>query len=46
VTGSLATLLWVLALRRDGITVTPWQFLRIGTIVTIPALIGALLTAR
>lgn len=44
VTGSLATLLWLIALRREGIAVTPLQFVRIGAIVTIPALFLALLT--
>lgn len=46
VTGSLATLLWLIALRREGIEVTPWQFLRAGVVVTVPALVLALLFVR
>jgi arsenical pump membrane protein len=46
VSGSLATLLWLIMLRREGVQVTPWQFLRIGTIVTIPSLALALLAVR
>jgi arsenical pump membrane protein len=41
VTGSLATILWLTALRREGITVTAWQFLKIGALVMPPALILA-----
>jgi arsenical pump membrane protein len=47
VTGSLATILWLVALRREGQDVGPWQFLLVGALVTPPALllaIGALLT--
>lgn len=46
VTGSLATILWLIALRRGGIIVTPLQFFRIGLIVTLPALLGAVLLVR
>ncbi len=42
VTGSLATILWLTALRREKIDVTAWQFLKIGLIVTPPALLAAL----
>jgi arsenical pump membrane protein len=42
VTGSLATILWLTALRREGIEVSAWQFLKLGMIVTPPALILAL----
>ena len=41
--GSLATLLWLLMLRRDGIDVSAWKFFALGTLVTFPALILALL---
>jgi arsenical pump membrane protein len=41
VTGSLATILWLAALKRDGIKVTAWQFLKIGALVMPPALIVA-----
>jgi arsenical pump membrane protein len=42
VTGSLATILWLVALRRDGQEVSAWRFLRLGTVVTGPALLLAL----
>ncbi|MGJ5095641.1 arsenic transporter [Bradyrhizobium oligotrophicum] len=45
VTGSLATILWLTALRREKIEVTAWQFLKIGLVVTPPALIAALAAA-
>jgi arsenical pump membrane protein len=43
VTGSLATILWLLALRREGVEVSAWQFLRLGALVMPPALLAALL---
>jgi len=42
VTGSLATMLWLVALRREGEDVGPWQFLRLGVVVMPPALLLAL----
>ena len=42
VTGSLATILWLTALRREGVTITSWQFLKLGVVVMLPALIVAL----
>ncbi|HEY5258111.1 MAG TPA: ArsB/NhaD family transporter, partial [Candidatus Baltobacteraceae bacterium] len=45
-TGSLATLLWLIVLRREGIIVTPWQFVRLGALVTIPALLLAVAVVR
>jgi arsenical pump membrane protein len=42
VTGSLATILWLVALRREGQTVSAWKFLGLGCIVMPPALIAAL----
>lgn len=45
VTGSLATILWLTALRREGVRVTAWAFLRLGLLVTPPALILALAAA-
>ena len=42
VTGSLATILWLVALRREGQEVGAWRFLKVGTVVTIPALVLAL----
>ena len=38
VTGSLATVLWLIALRREGIRIGAWQFLKAGVIVMLPAL--------
>jgi arsenical pump membrane protein len=50
VTGSLATVLWLVALRREEIEVTAWTFLRAGVFVMPPALVlavlGLSLTAR
>ena len=46
VTGSLATILWLVALRRQKIELTAWQFLQLGLIVTPPALIAALALVR
>jgi arsenical pump membrane protein len=42
VTGSLATLLWLAALRRDGLHVDAWTFLKLGAMVMPPALVLAL----
>lgn len=41
-TGSLATLLWLVAIRREGENVTAWQFLRVGVVAMPLALAGAL----
>ncbi len=42
ITGSLATILWLTALRRGGQEVTFWQFLKIGVMVMPSALLLAL----
>jgi arsenical pump membrane protein len=42
VTGSLATILWLVALRREDIHVSAWRFLKLGWIVMLPALLLAL----
>jgi arsenical pump membrane protein len=42
VTGSLATILWLLALRREGESVGFWRFLKVGAVVMPPALLLAL----
>jgi arsenical pump membrane protein len=42
VTGSLATILWLNALRRDGLHVGSWDFLQVGVWVMPPALLLAL----
>ncbi|GLS17067.1 arsenic transporter [Labrys miyagiensis] len=42
ITGSLATILWLTALRREGHGVSAWAFLKIGFIAMPPALLLAL----
>lgn len=44
VTGSLATILWLIALRREGESITSLRFLRYHVLVMPPALIPSLLT--
>ena len=46
VTGSLATVLWLIALRREGEHISGWQFLKIGAIVMPPALLLATISAQ
>jgi arsenical pump membrane protein len=43
VTGSLATILWLIALRREKVEITVWEFFRIGVIAMPLALIASLL---
>ncbi|THF53625.1 arsenic transporter [Allorhizobium terrae] len=43
VTGSLATILWLSALRREGLSIGTFAFLKIGAVVMIPALVLSLL---
>jgi len=43
VTGSLATILWLVALRREGQGISAWKFLALGILVMPPALLAALL---
>lgn len=42
ITGSLATILWLIAIRREGEDVTFLQFLRVGVVTTAPALVLAI----
>jgi arsenical pump membrane protein len=42
VTGSLATILWLGALRREGIEISAGAFLKLGLLVMPPALLMAL----
>ena len=42
VTGSLATILWLVALRREGQTVSAWNFLKLGLLIMTPALVAAI----
>jgi len=39
VTGSLATILWLVVLRREGLEVGTWSFLRLGVLIMPPALL-------
>ncbi len=41
VTGSLATVLWLIALRREGEQISGWQFVKTGLLVMPPALLFA-----
>ncbi len=41
VTGSLATILWLLALRREGLDVSFWKFLKVGAVAMPIALVLA-----
>ena len=45
VTGSLATILWLTALRREGQSVGAWAFLKLGALVMPPALLLAIASA-
>ncbi len=42
ITGSLATILWLVALRREGMHVSAWTFLKIGALVMTLALLFAI----
>ncbi len=42
VTGSLATILWLLALRKGGVEVSFWKFLKVGAVAMPVALFAAL----
>ena len=42
VTGSLATILWLNALRREDISVSSWRFLKLGILAMPPALLLAI----
>jgi len=44
VTGSLATILWLIALRREGQVVSGWKFLALGCLVMPSALVASLVT--
>jgi arsenical pump membrane protein len=46
VTGSLATILWLIALRREKVEITAWEFLKVGMIAMPLALLGSLLVLR
>lgn len=42
VTGSLATILWLVALRREGLNISGWAFFKIGSVVMVVALVCTL----
>jgi arsenical pump membrane protein len=42
VTGSLATILWLTALRRENQHMSAWSFLKLGVVIMPPALIAAI----
>jgi arsenical pump membrane protein len=42
VTGSLATILWLTALRREGLQIEAWSFMKVGFVVMVPALVASL----
>jgi arsenical pump membrane protein len=46
VTGSLSTLLWLVALRREGVDVSAGSFLRTGIVAGVPALLAAAVLVR
>jgi arsenical pump membrane protein len=46
VTGSLATILWLIALRREKVEVTAWEFTKVGILAMPLALLGSLLLLR
>lgn len=45
ITGSLATILWLIAIRREGLHVSGWQFFKLGLIVMPISLLFAILAA-
>jgi arsenical pump membrane protein len=46
VTGSLATILWLVVLRREGLEIGGWRFLRLGAVVMPPALVLSIIALR
>ena len=45
ITGSLATILWLIAIRREGLHVSGWQFFRIGMLIMPISLLLAIAAA-
>ncbi|WP_109487632.1 arsenic transporter [Occallatibacter savannae] len=45
ITGSLATILWLIAIRREGLHISGWQFFRIGMLVMPISLLFAIAAA-
>jgi arsenical pump membrane protein len=46
VTGSLATILWLIALRRENVKISGWQFFKVGLLVMPVALLASILVLR
>lgn len=46
VTGSLATILWLIALRRENVKITAWEFFKVGLVAMPLALLASLLALR
>jgi arsenical pump membrane protein len=46
VTGSLATILWLIALRREHVEISAWEFLRVGMVAMPLALLASVLLLR
>ena len=46
VTGSLATILWLIALRRESVEITAWEFFKVGLVAMPLALLAGLLVLR
>ncbi|MFY1045768.1 arsenic transporter [Chryseobacterium sp. GP-SGM7] len=42
ITGSLATILWIKELRKNGYDISAWQFLKLGILIMIPTLMVTL----
>jgi arsenical pump membrane protein len=45
ITGSLATILWLIAVRRDGLHVSGWQFFKVGVLIMPFSLLFAIAAA-
>jgi arsenical pump membrane protein len=45
ITGSLATILWLIAIRREGMHVSAWQFFRVGMLIMPISLLFAIAAA-
>jgi arsenical pump membrane protein len=43
VTGSLATILWLIALRRENVHISAWEFFKVGVLVMPLTLIASVL---
>jgi arsenical pump membrane protein len=46
VTGSLATILWLIALRRENVRISAWEFFKVGLLAMPLALIASVLLLR